>query len=99
MAKTVHFLISINDIECIAVAWRKAVKRIWKLPGRTHSYIVYSLCGKWPIEDEIHRRSLIFALRCYNSDSSIVSSVANFSIKFGRMHSVLGRNVNFGCYR
>ena len=87
------------DIECIAVAWRKALKRIWKLPRRTHSVIVYSLCDKWPIEDEICRRSLLFALRCRNSDSPVMSFIYNFSTKYGRMNSILNRNIHFGCCR
>ena len=87
------------DYDCITVAWRKALKRVWSLPWRTHSNILYSLCNKWPIEEEIYRRSLLFGLRCINSESSVVRYVSRFGIKYGLMHSVLGRNILFGCQR
>ena len=76
------------------------LKRIWSLPWRIHSnilYALYALCNKWRIEDEIYRRSLLFGLRCVSSDSSIVRFVSRFGIKYGLMNSVLGRNILFGC--
>jgi len=85
------------NFDCIGVAWRKALKRIWSLPWRTHSNLLYALCNKWRIEDEIYRRSLLFGLRCVSSDSSVVRFVSRFGIKYGLMNSVLGRNVLFGC--
>jgi len=87
------------DFECITVAWRKALKRVWSLPWRTHSNVLYSLCNKWPTEEEIYRRSLLFGLRCITSESSVVRYVSRFGIKYGLMHSVLGRNILFGCQR
>jgi len=60
---------------------------------------LYSLCNKWPIEDEIYRRTLLFGLRCINSQSSVVRFVSRFSINYGLMHSILGRNVLVGCQR
>ena len=87
------------DFKCIGVAWRKALKRVWTLPWRTHSNMLYSLCDKWRIEDEIYRRTLLFGLRCINSESSVVRYVSRFAINYGLMHSVLGRNILFGCQR
>jgi hypothetical protein len=76
------------DTECIAVAWHKALKRIWGLP-RSHSVIVQSLCDKWPMEEEIRKESSLFVSRCCSRDSSLVSFVSNFNIKYGRMYSAL----------
>ena len=87
------------DFECINVAWRKALKRIWRLPWQTHTDILYSVCNKWPMEEELYRRSLLFGLRCIDSESSVVRYVSRFGIKYGLMHSVLGKNVLFGCQR
>ena len=83
------------DFDCITVAWRKALKRVCSLPWRTHSNILYSLCNKWPIEQEIYRRSLLSGIRCMNSESSVVRYVSRFVDKYGLMHSVMGRNILF----
>ena len=47
------------------------------------------------VEDEIYR-SLLFGLRCINSDSSVVRFVSRLGIEYGLTNSVLGRNVLFG---
>ena len=91
--------LSNSDSESICVAWRKALKRIYSLPCRTHSNVLYSLRNIWRIEDEIFRRTLLFGLRCINSQSSVVRFVSRFSIKYGLMHSILGRNILVGCQR
>ena len=83
------------DFGCITVAWRKALKRVWSLPWRTHSNILYTLSNKWPIEEEIYRRLLLFGIRCINSESTVVRYVSRFGIKYGLMHSILGRNILF----
>ena len=46
----------------IVLLWREALKRVWSLPRLIHSIILYSLCNKWPIEEEIYRRSLLFGI-------------------------------------
>ena len=91
--------LSNSDFECICVAWRKALKRVYSLPWRTHSNVLYSLCNKWRVEDEIYRITLLFGLRCINSQSSVIQFVSRFSINYGLMHSILGRNILVGCQR
>ena len=87
------------NFECINVAWRKALKRVSSLPWRTHSHILYSLCNKWPMEEELYTRSLLFGLRRITSKPSVVRYVSRFGIKYGLMHSVLGKIILFGCQR
>jgi len=95
------------DFDCINVVWRKALKRVWSLPWRTHSSIPYSLCNT-PYEEYIYRRSLLCGKRCITSESSVVRYVSRFGIKYGLMHSVslldkwvnlLGENILFRCQR
>jgi hypothetical protein len=86
-----------SNSEKLTVAWRRALKRIWNVPQRTHSNILYALCNKWRFEDEIIRRQLLFIRRCYVSDSSVVSMVTRFSVNFSRMQSPSGRSIIYGC--
>jgi hypothetical protein len=48
--------LSCCEFDCITVVWRKALKRVWSLLWRTHCNILYSLCNKWRIEEEIYMR-------------------------------------------
>jgi len=67
------------------------------VPWRTHCSILYSVCNKWP--KEIYGRTLLFGIRCITSESSVVRYVSRFGIKYGLMHSVMGRNNLFECQR
>jgi hypothetical protein len=91
--------LSNSDFECVCVAWSKALKRVYSLPSRTHSNFLYSLCKKWRTEDEMYRRTLLFGLRCVNSQSSVVRFFSLYSVNYGLMHSILGRNILVGCQR
>jgi len=79
------------EIEAVAVgvSWRKALKRVWGFPGRTQSDILYAVCGRWPIEDEICRRSIRFVSSCLRSDCNIV----NFVVKFGLHNGPILSNI------
>ena len=60
------------ELQSICVSWRRALKRVWHLPRKTHSNILYALCGKWSIDDEICRRQLKFFSTCLSSTAVIV---------------------------
>jgi hypothetical protein len=80
------------EIEAVGVSWRKALKRVWGLPFRTHSDILYAVCGKWSIEDEVCRRSIRFISSCLECDCSIVNFVVNFGLHNGPILSSVCSN-------
>ena len=88
-----------SQLSSIAVSWRKALKRVWNLPYGTHAHVLYALCGKWPIEEEICRRSLRFAVSCINSDCSVVRDVARMNLLTRPAQSVIGKNMFHCCER
>jgi len=69
-------------IEELCVSWRKSLRRVWRLPYKTHCYLLPLLSQCLSLEDEICRRSLNFA-------------IANYGINYGRCNSVLGLNAMF----
>ena len=55
------------DNACIKefdVAWRKAVRRVLKIPADTHSYLLPLLMDMLPFTDDIHKRSASFVTAC-----------------------------------
>jgi hypothetical protein len=85
--------------ESIFVSWRKALKRVWNLPYRTHSDLLYCLSNKWPIELELVRRFVLFAFNCINHECSIVKKVSQHALFCDMARSCLGRNIVNGCCR
>jgi hypothetical protein len=81
------------QLAAIGVTWRKALKRVWQLPYNTHSNVLYSLCGKWSIDDEIYRRNFRFVLSCINSSCSIVNEVSRMCLLTRPAQSIVGKNV------
>ena len=86
-----------TQLSAIGVAWRKAIKRVWTLPLGTHAHVLYSLCGKWSIEDEIYRRNILFAFNCLNSTCKVVHDVCHMLIDVSPATSLLGKNVLYFC--
>jgi hypothetical protein len=89
--------LSSQQLAAIGVCWRKAIKRCWNLPMGAHAHVLYALCGKWPIEDEIRRRILRFNVSCINSDVGVVRDVTRFNLCLRPAQSVVGRNLLFCC--
>ena len=84
------------DNTCIKefdVAWRKAVRRVLKIPADTHSYLLPLLMDMLPFTDDIHERSASFSTACLKSDSTLVRSIAEFVI-VGRC-----RTAGWNCFR
>jgi hypothetical protein len=79
------------------VSWRKALKRIWKLPHNTHANILYGLCCKRPIEVEIGNRSLSFIFKCINSENNLVRSTVRHVIEISGCQSPVGKSFMHCC--
>ena len=46
------------------VTWRKAIRRMFKLPYRTHSCLLHLIINDLPVDGQIHLRSLSFSTLC-----------------------------------
>jgi len=86
------------DLSCSAVdsfctAWRKGIRRIWNLPYQAHSYLLPLLGGCLPVYDEICLRFVNFVRSCITHRSTLVKSIARYSIFYGRFSSPAGCNM------
>jgi hypothetical protein len=72
------WLLSNTCVEDLCVSWRKSLRRVWRLPYRTHCYLLPLICESLSLEDEICRRSLNFIRECLCNSSRLVNAIANF---------------------
>ena len=59
--------------------WRKALRRIWGLPSRTHCIYLPLISDTYPIELISYSRFVNFYKKLLNSDNSIVRNSARMS--------------------
>ena len=63
----------------MCVAWRKALRRVWRLSPRTHFNTIYLLSACEPMEVIIQRRFINFANSIHNNE--VLSTIANVAKK------------------
>ena len=58
-------------------AWRKSIRRLWKILNTTHCNLLSSINSSVPIVNNLEKRCAKFVWPCLNSDNSIVKTIAN----------------------
>jgi len=81
------------NIESFCVAWRKGLRRVWKLPYATHCSLLPVVSQCLPIFDELCRRFLNFARFCVTHECPLIRFIANYGIMHARSLSPIGQNV------
>ena len=76
----------------MCIAWRKSVRRIWKVPYKTHCNLIPFISNSIPIEVIIHRRFYRFFDNCINSDNGVISYIFNNALM---SNSRLGKNFKY----
>jgi len=84
-----------EGLNCIA--WRRGVRKVWRLPNTTHSSLLPGIINTMPLIDLLYRRFLKFVYRCLSSWSFVLNFIARHSILFCCMNSIVGRNVLSCC--
>ena len=86
-------ILSCAQLADLCTKWRKIVRKVLNLPLQTHCYLLPLLCQCLPVYDEICGRTMNFVRSCLYHQSSVVKSVAWYSVLHGRYSSLIGRNV------
>ena len=63
---------SFNELK---VAWRKAIRRVWGLPFRTHGSILPHICNTMPCEITLYKRFVKHFLRGYNHSNPDIANI------------------------
>ena len=85
--------LSCAQLADLCTKWRKSVRRVLNLPLQTHCYLLPFLCQCLPVYDEICERTMNFVRSCLYYQSSVVKSVAWYSVLHGHYSSPMGRDV------
>jgi len=86
-----------SDIDVFGTNWRKAARRVLKLPPDTHNSLIPLLFNTLPFYDDIYKRSARFIISCLQSNVSLVRFVARFGVFVNLCTSPLGTNVQYCC--
>ena len=64
-----------DGVNAMFVAWRKVVRRLWKVPNMTHCNLLSTINSSLPIEIALDIRCAEFIHSCLNSNNLIIKSV------------------------
>ena len=78
-------------------AWRKAIRRVWKIPWTTHSNLLPHLAGVLPPELAFAKRSISFIKLLLNSSNKVVKMITGMGLC--GPHSFIGQNYKFLYYK
>ena len=87
-----------RKIEDYCIAWRKGLRKVWKLPYDSSSLNVALISDTVPLLDELCRRATNFIYTCLHCDSNFVYSIVSHGIAAGTS-SPVGRNAAFCALR
>ena len=73
--------ISSNGVNRFYVAWRKCVRKLFKLPYRTHSYLLPYICQDFNINDQIKKRISNFIASINRSDNACLLLCSKLTLK------------------
>jgi len=70
----------LNDIERLSVCWRKNLRRLFRLPPRTHSIYIPLIIQKPDLQTQLLGRFSKFFSKCYNNENVIISFCSKMSL-------------------
>ena len=91
------------DVQSFYVAWRKTIRRLWKLPNTTQCSLLPSINDCIPIEIILEQRCAKFIWSSLNSTNTIVKTIAVSAISsvnstFGDNYKYLSFKYNIGSH-
>ena len=82
--------IFINTMDDLHRAWQVAVRRVWKIPWRTHCDLLPHLAGVMAPELSFAKRAIAFTNSCLESNNKTVKMISGMG-RYGN-HSIFGSN-------
>ena len=67
---------NMNDVNAFYTAWRKVVRRIWKIPSTTHCNLLPAINKSLPIEFLTEKGFTKFIWSCFNSHNLIIRNIS-----------------------
>ena len=86
-----------SNIENFCVSWRKIVRRLWKIPYRTHNSLVHLINKCDSINCILEKRCVQFLWNLFNSDNVLFSRIIRYSMH--NSDTTIGENVRYFMYK
>ena len=90
-------IMRIHVLKKYNVAWRKAMRKVWKLPNLTHCNLLPVITNWLPLNIILEKRLLKFIWRIINSENRIINNVFKFTLNNHR--SVLGKHFRYLAFK
>ena len=78
---SVLWLLSSNAVNDLCIAWRKALRILWKVPALTHCNIIEQLSGFMPLYIQLTKRFCKFIHKCMSSMNDKVRIVCKVALE------------------
>ena len=85
-----------SSVDRYFCAWRKCIRRIFRLSPMTHSNLLPGICNDLPPEMQLHSRFMNFIRSCMTTKNSLVKMVANHVIDGSR--SAVSNSLSMICH-
>ena len=87
--------VAYQNLDKLSIVWRKAIRRMFKLPPRTHNKLVPIISDILPVDLMVHLRTLSHICKGMMHKNSSVNFIFNMSLL--NPSSVLGNNFKYIC--
>ena len=78
-----------NLLEAFYVAWRKSLRRVWKISNVTHNNLLPFIHNCHPIDVILEKRCIKFVWSLYNSNYALYSNILRFSCDWSQNIDIL----------
>ena len=86
-----------KTIDLLYVAWRKSIRKIWKISPRTHCSLLSHINNCDPIENVMERRCIKFIWNLLNSNCKLFDQIVKHSLSMSS--TTLGENIRYFMYK
>ena len=77
--------------------WRKAIRRLYNIPYRTHNILVHHIINSYPIDVVLEKRCIKYIWNLINSGCKLHADIVFLSMD--NMYSTIGENMQYFMYK
>ena len=77
--------------------WRKAIRRLYNIPYRTHNILVHHIINSYPIDVVLEKRCIKYIWNLINSGCKLHADIVFLSMD--NMYSTIGENMRYFMYK
>ena len=79
------------------ISWRKAIRRLWKIPYRTHNKFIHIINNCMPIDITLEKRCIKYLWNMINSNCKLYHNIVNLSLN--NLSTTIGENLRYFMYK